>query len=72
MPLVVIEQSQSGWSPPVILVVKPCNVHLNPRKVNSAKVNDAYLSSLIGRGREIFSRTPEARFMTSLNLEDAF
>ncbi|CAD7089964.1 unnamed protein product [Hermetia illucens] len=67
----VIEESQSAWSSPVTLVVKPGKVRLclDARKVNSVTVKDAYPLPLI---EGIFSRLPKARFITSLDLKDAF
>ncbi|XP_065365428.1 uncharacterized protein LOC135958451 [Calliphora vicina] len=67
----VIEESQSPWSSPVALVRKPGKVRLclDARKVNSVTVKDAYPLPLIDG---ILSRLPKARFITSLDLKDAF
>lgn len=67
----VIEESQSPWSSHVALVVKPGKVRLclDARKVNSVTVKDAYPLQLIDG---ILSRLPKARFITSLDLKDAF
>lgn len=67
----VIEESQSPWSSPVALVHKPGKVRLclDARKLNSVTVKDAYPLPLIDG---ILSRLPKARFITSLDLKDAF
>jgi len=67
----VIEESQSPWSSPVTLVVKPNKVRmcLDARKVNEVTVKDAYPLPLIDG---ILSRLPKAQFITSLDLKDAF
>lgn len=71
MSLGVIEESQSPWSSPVALVLKPGKVRLclDARKLNSVTVKDAYPLPLI---EGIFSRLPKARFISSLDLKDAF
>lgn len=67
----VIEESQSPWSSPVALVRKPGKVRLclDARKLNSVTVKDAYPLPLIDG---ILSRLPKARFISSLDLKDAF
>lgn len=67
----VIEESQSAWSSPVTLVVKPGKVRMciDARKLNSVTVGDAYPLPLIDG---ILSRLPKAKYITSLDLKDAF
>jgi len=67
----VIEESDSPWSSPVVLVRKPGKVRLclDSRKINSLTTKDAYpLPHIEG----ILSRLPKASFITSLDLKDAF
>lgn len=67
----VIEESDSPWSSPIVLVRKPGKVRLclDSRKVNSVTIKDAYpLPNIDG----ILSRLPKAEFITSLDLKDAF
>ncbi|KAH8318247.1 hypothetical protein KR059_000694, partial [Drosophila kikkawai] len=66
----VIEESQSAWSSPVVLVQKPGKVRLclDSRKVNAVTTKDTYpLPQIDG----ILSRLPKAMFISSLNLKDA-
>ncbi|KAH8350098.1 hypothetical protein KR084_011774, partial [Drosophila pseudotakahashii] len=67
----VIEESNSAWSSPVVLVRKPGKVRLclDSRKVNSVTVKDAYPMPFIDG---ILSRLPKAEFISSLDLKDAF
>lgn len=67
----VIEESDSAWSSPIVLVRKPGKVRLclDSRKLNSVTVRDAYpLPNIDG----ILSRLPRAEYITSLDLKDAF
>lgn len=67
----VIEESNSPWSSPVVLVRKPGKVRLclDSRKLNSVTLKDAYpLPHIEG----ILSRLPKAKFISSLDLKDAF
>ncbi|XP_044572730.1 uncharacterized protein LOC6503773 isoform X1 [Drosophila ananassae] len=67
----VVEESDSAWSSPVVLVQKPGKVRLclDSRKVNAVTVKDAYpLPQIDG----ILSRLPKAMFISSLDLKDAF
>lgn len=67
----VIEESESPWSSPIVLVRKPGKIRLclDSRKVNSVTVKDAYpLPNIDG----ILSRLPKAEYITSLDLKDAF
>lgn len=66
----VIEASQSLWSSPVSLVVKPGKVRLclDARRINDWTKKDAYpLANIDG----IFSRLPKANLITKLDLKDA-
>lgn len=67
----VIEESTSSWSSPVVLVRKPGKIRLclDSRKVNSVTVKDAYPLPFI---EGILSRLPRARYISSLDLKDAF
>lgn len=67
----VIEESNSAWSSPVVLVRKPGKVRLclDSRKVNAITVKDAYPMPFIDG---ILSRLPKAEFISSLDLKDAF
>ncbi|KAH8336090.1 hypothetical protein KR074_000017, partial [Drosophila pseudoananassae] len=71
MRLGVIEESQSAWSSPVVLVQKPGKVRLclDCRKVNSFTQGDAYPLPQIDA---ILSRLPRAMFISSLDLKDAY
>nr|XP_043065612.1 uncharacterized protein LOC122320996 [Drosophila bipectinata] len=71
MKLGVIEESQSAWSSPVVLVQKPGKVRLclDCRKVNSFTQGDAYPLPQIDA---ILSRLPKAMFISSLDLKDAY
>lgn len=67
----VIEESDSAWSSPVVLVQKPGKVRLclDSRKVNAVTAKDAYpLPQIDG----ILSRLPKAVYISSLDLKDAF
>lgn len=67
----IIEESNSAWSSPVVLVRKPGKnrLCLDSRKLNEVTVKDAYpLPNIEG----ILSRLPKAKFITSLDLKDAF
>ncbi|KAH8324061.1 hypothetical protein KR059_006460, partial [Drosophila kikkawai] len=67
----VIEPSQSAWSSPMRLVVKPNKVRLclDARKLNDATKKDAYpLQSIEG----IFARLPKANMISKLDLKDAY
>lgn len=71
MKLGVIEESDSAWSSPVVLVQKPGKVRLclDCRKVNSFTYGDAYPLPQI---EAILSRLPKAVFISSLDLKDAY
>jgi len=67
----VIKESESAWSPPIVMVTKPDKVRicLDCRKVNSFTEKDAYpLPQICG----ILSRLPRAEYITSLDLKDAY
>lgn len=67
----VIEPSQSAWSSPMRLVIKPQKVRLclDARKLNSVTKKDAYpLPSIEG----IFARLPKANIISKLDLKDAY
>ncbi|XP_033237657.1 uncharacterized protein [Drosophila pseudoobscura] len=67
----VIEESDSAWSSPVVLVQKPGKVRLclDSRKVNAVTKKDAYpLPQIDG----ILGRLPKAMFISSLDLKDAY
>ncbi|XP_055840052.1 uncharacterized protein LOC129907729 [Episyrphus balteatus] len=67
----VIEQSNSAWSSPVVLVRKPGKnrLCLDYRKVNAKTKKDAYpLSHIEG----LLSRLPDTHFISSVDLKDAF
>lgn len=67
----VIEPSQSPWSSPMRLVIKPNKIRLclDARKLNSVTKKDAYpLPSIEG----IFSRLPKANIISKLDLKDAY
>ncbi|XP_070141639.1 uncharacterized protein [Drosophila kikkawai] len=66
-----IEESQSAWSSPVVLVQKLGKVRLclDSRKVNAVTKKDAYpLPQIDG----ILSRLPKALFISCLDLKDAY
>lgn len=67
----VIEESDSSWSSPVVLVRKPGKVRLclDSRKVNNITRKDAYPMPII---HGLLSRLPKAEFITSLDLKDAY
>lgn len=68
----VIEESQSSWSSPITLVRKPngaVRLCLDARKVNSVTISDAYPLPLIDG---LLSRFKSTRFISSLDLKDAF
>lgn len=67
----VIEPSNSPWSSPMRLVVKPGKVRLclDARKLNSVTKKDAYpLPKIEG----IFARLPKANLISKLDLKDAY
>lgn len=67
----VIEESDSAWSSPIVMVTKPGKVRicLDCRKINSFTEKDAYpLPQISG----ILSRLPKAEYITSLDLKDAY
>lgn len=67
----VIEPSNSPWSSPMRLVIKPNKVRLclDARKLNAVTKKDAYkLHSIEG----IFSRLPLANIISKLDLKDAY
>lgn len=67
----VIEISNSAWSSPMRIVVKPGKVRLclNARKVNQYTKKDAYpLPSIEG----IFARLPPANVISKFDLKDAY
>jgi len=67
----VIEESDSSWSSPVVIVRKPGKVRLciDCRKVNDVTRKNAYPMPLI---EGILSRLPKAEYITSLDLKDAY
>lgn len=67
----VIEESDSPWSSPIVLVQKPGKVRLclDSRKVNEVTVKNAYPMPLIDG---ILSRLPRAEYITSIDLKDAY
>jgi len=67
----VIEPSQSAWSYPVRLVVRPNKVRLclDARKLNEAIKKDAYPLQSIMR---FFARPPKANIISKLDLKDAY
>lgn len=68
----VIEVSHSPWNSPVVLVRKAngqARLCLDSRKVNQLTIKDAYPLPLIDG---IFSRLDETRFISSIDLKDAF
>lgn len=69
--LELIEESESAWSSPIVIVNKPGKIRLclDSRKINSVTEKDAFPLSQIG---SILSRLPRAEFITSLDLKDAF
>ena len=67
----VIEPSNSAWSSPMRLVLKPNKVRLclDARRLNEVTTKDAYpLPTIEG----IFSRLPQANIITKLDLKDAY
>lgn len=67
----VIEPSQSAWSSPMRMVIKPGKVRLclDARKINYYTKKDAYpLPSIEG----IFARLPKANFISKIDLKDAY
>lgn len=68
----VIEESQSSWSSPVVLVQKPngkVRLCLDSRKINGVTKKDAYPLPLIDG---LLGRLRECRYISSLDLKDAF
>lgn len=68
----VIEESSSSWSSPVVLVNKPngkVRLCLDSRKLNGVTKKDAYPLPLIDG---LLGRLRETRFISSLDLKDAF
>jgi len=67
----VIEELESAWSSPIVMLTKPGKVRicLDCRKVNSFTEKDAYpLPQISG----ILNRLPRAEYITSLDLKDAY
>jgi len=66
----VIEESDSFWYSPVVLVQKPGKFRLclDIRKVNAVTKRDAYPLPQIDA---ILSRLPKANFISSIDLKDA-
>lgn len=68
----VIEESESSWSSPVVLVKKPNGKHrlcLDSRKLNEVTKKDAYpLPKIDGH----LSRLANTRYISSIDLKDAF
>lgn len=67
----VIEESDSAWSSPIVMVTKPGKVIicLDCRRINSFTEKAAYpLPKING----ILSRLPKAEFISSLDLKDAY
>ena len=67
----VIEESDSAWSSPIVMVTKAGKVRicLHRRKVNSFTEKDGYpLPQING----ILSRLPRAEYISSLDLKDAY
>lgn len=67
----VIEPSNSAWSSPMRMVVKPGKVRLclDARKVNVVTKKDAYPLPNIGG---IFARLPKANIISKIDLKDAY
>lgn len=67
----VIEESNSPWSSPCVLVRKPGKnrLCLDSRKLNEVTTKDAYPLPLIDG---LLSRLPKAKFISGLDLKDAF
>jgi len=66
-----IEESQSAWFSPIVMVSKPGKVRIciDCRKVNSFTEKDSYpLHQING----ILSRLPKAEFITRFDLKDAY
>lgn len=71
MKMGIIQESNSAWSSPVVLVRKPGKnrLCLDYRKVNAVSKNDAYpLHPIEG----LLSRVEDAVFISSIDLKDAF
>lgn len=67
----VIEESNSSWNSPVSLVVKGTKnrLCLDARKINERTIKDAYsLPHIAG----ILSRLQNTRFISAIDLKDAF
>lgn len=68
----VIEESNSPWNSPVVLVRKHCGkprLCLDSRAINKVTVKDAYPLPIIDG---IISRLGKTRFISSIDLKDAF
>lgn len=68
----VIEESASAWCSPVVIVKKPngsARLCLDLRKVNEVTKKDGYPLPLVDG---LLARLSETRFITSLDLKDAF
>lgn len=68
----IIEESSSPWNSPVTIVAKPDGrkrLCLDARRVNEVTVKDAYPMPLID---SIMSRLNETRYISSVDLKDAF
>ena len=67
----VIEESDSPWFSPVVIVRKPGKVRLclDSRKVNDITIKNAYPMPLIDG---ILSILPKAQFISSIDLKDAY
>lgn len=68
----VVEKSTSAWNSPVTCVSKPngkTRLCLDARLVNAVTIKDAYPMPLID---SILSRLNETRFISSVDLKDAF
>lgn len=68
----VVEESQSAWNSPVTIVAKAngkVRLCLDARQVNAVTVKDAYPMPLID---SILSRLNETRYISSVDLKDAF
>lgn len=68
----VIEESKSAWSSPVTVVAKAngkSRLCLDARHINSVTAKDAYPMPQIG---SIISRLNETRYISSIDLKDAF
>lgn len=68
----VIEESKSSWSSPVTLVKKSngkVRLCLDARRLNQVTVKDAYPLPII---EGLLSRLDKTRFISSIDLKDAF